>query len=151
MRAFDVLVLGPKEDRQVEPNLKVPVFRVLKRSPEASDKPMDEAEGHGVVGGVFELSESNSCVLILFRQCRLQDLLAAAYGTLDYLIQRRFKARKIEILIHLQRLVRPPIKQDVKGRFILGYGHGLLSCQFAVKLERKIGIYLVSLRREGLR
>src|SRR6266849_2173285 len=148
MRAFDVLVLGPKEERQVEPDLEVPILRVLQRRREACDKPMVEAEGHGVVGGVFELSESNSCVLILFRQCRLQDLLAAAYGTLDYLIQRRFKARKIEILIHLQRLVRPPIKQDVKGRFIIGYGHGLLSCQFAVSLERKFGIDVVSLRRE---
>src|SRR6266852_2025663 len=53
MRAFDVLVLGPKEDRQVEPDLEVPILR---------------------------------------------------------LIQRRFKARKIEILIDLQRLVRSPIK-----------------------------------------
>src|SRR5260370_40697290 len=122
MRAFDVLVLGPKEDRQVEPNLKVPVLRVLQRRREASDKPMVEAEGHGVVGGVFELSESNSCVLILFHQCRLQDLLAAAYGSLDYPIQRRFKAPKIENPNHLQRLVPAPIKPDIKARVFTGYG-----------------------------
>ena len=101
MRPFDVLVLGPEEDRQVEPDLEVPVFRVIRHRCEACDEPMVQPEGHHVIGGVFELSECNRGVLILLRQRGLQDFLTAAYGSFNYLIQRRFKARKIEISLDL--------------------------------------------------
>src|SRR5215472_330814 len=64
----DIRILRPEENWQVESNLEIPVFRMVRRRREAGDQPVVKSKGHGVIGGVFETRESKSGILIFLGQ-----------------------------------------------------------------------------------
>src|SRR6516164_2572616 len=112
---------------------------------EAGDQPVVTTKANGVIWGVFETRESKSGILIFLCQRALQNLLPAAYRPLERLVQSHFKGGQVEFSINFERLVWPPVEQDIECGLIVSDCHRLLPQLLAVRLQGELSIDEISL------